>query len=195
VFRVYAWDENSPRGENPFKYFSGGDAGPAYFWNYSLSTDYGLRNKTSPRGGPYGDNYRLTTPEGFPRSLVNSSASLNYTADTVGQAPGGSTPLLVDKLNGGHLSDSLGQTVTHEQLYGSPSSNQWTKLAFYVKMNSAVDVADGVISNWVDDQRVLHNTNMPWVQQSDIGMVKWNIIAIGGNDHLNVTKNGMRSMT
>jgi len=188
VFRVYAWDDVNST--DPFVFFSRGNAGPMYIWDYQVNK-YGVRNIAALRGGPYGENYAMSTPLDFPRNFVAGSlgsASLNFTKNTVGQAVGGGTPKIPDLVNGGFISDDLNQTVLWDQVFGSPASQTWTKMAYYVSLNSAPGAADGVLSQWINDERVLHNSNIPWVgaTDEDFDRVKWNLIGIGGNDKFSV---------
>jgi hypothetical protein len=188
LFRIYAWNpEDSPI----TKFFSDGGSGPIALWDYQVS-NFGLRNRWSLRGGPYGEHYQMVSDiEGFPRSLNgNGDASLNFTHDTVGQGDLGVTPEIPDLVNGGFISDDLDQTVSHDQVYGS--SGSWTKLSFYVKMNSAPGVTDGVLKQWVNDILILDNSNIPWVgskpwSESTTGqaMPKWNVVGFGGNSYFN----------
>lgn len=192
IFRMYAFDPAAPKHEL-FHYFSDGHAGPIFLWRYEQTAQYGLRNFVALRGGPYGDNYYTPTPKGFPRDLRRGDASLNFTLDTVGHAIGGGTPTLRDKVNGGSISDNLGQTIRHAQIFGRADDEQWTKVGFYVRMNSSGDTADGVVAQWIDDERILYNDRVLWTGPTGYsGSVNWNVIAIGGNDHFDVVDRDAR---
>ncbi|WP_158583938.1 hypothetical protein [Salinibius halmophilus] len=71
----------------------------------------------------------------------------------------------------------------------------WVKMGFYVKMNSAPDVEDGVLIQWLNGRRLLTLDNIPYVRSGrhdgdaqdtlidPTGMAKWNLVSIGGNDY------------
>jgi len=113
--------------------------------------------------------------------ISNGGGSLNLTTHTVGQALGGTNPQVPDLVNGGFLVDFEGST-THDQVYGP--TEVWTKMAFYVKMNSAPGVSDGIFRQWINDQRIYNEEDIPWVKETvENNMVGWNYFCIGGNDH------------
>lgn len=152
-----------------------GSLGPVFFWDY-VQSKYGQRNAQAFRGGPPGYNYNMNTSEA---GIVNQS---NYSNDTLSMAVGGKNPQIIDQVNGGYLSD-IGRYdfIFHEQLWGP--AGHWTKVAFYVKMNSAPGVADGVLMQWINNQRVKFEDNVPWVGKNPKNkMVGWNFISVGGND-------------
>jgi hypothetical protein len=168
---------------SPFVAFPGGNEGPLFLWNYSIDS-FGVRNSWGTRGGPWGDNYYMPVGDigNIPRSN-GRVASLNYVGDTVGRGVNGTTPQITDKINGGFLSDNLSQTVSHEQVWGTGGT--YTKVAFYVKMNSAPGVADGQIIQWLDDVQMMTTSGINWVPSLTQGlteMPKWTSLAIGGND-------------
>jgi hypothetical protein len=188
MFRIYSW--NPDRAEIT-QYFSRGGSGPIALWDYQVNS-YGVRNRWAFRGGPHGgDNYNITsyvspTFEGFPRRLINKGdASLNFTEDTEGQGANGETPRIVDQVNGGYISDNPSQLVEHDQIFGA--SGHWTKMTYYVKMNSAPGVADGTLKQWINDELILSNENIPWtgpepwVAEAGNSMPKWNVVGFGGN--------------
>lgn len=168
IFRLASWDGQGDE-------FSGfqGALGPIYLWDYKRD-DYGVRNYHSFRGGPWGENYNLNGA--YPKER-----SLNYGSSTKGQAEGGGDPKLIDQVNGGYLVDES-SVIGHNQVFGP--GPEWTKVAFFVRMNSAPGVADGILRQWVNDQRIVNSESIPWVQESASGkMVGWNLLAIGGNDY------------
>ena len=193
LFRVYAFDDETP-GTRVFRYFPTGDSGPIFFWNYAKSPRYGLRNPYAMRGGPYGENYYdIPRPQGWPRAVNRGSSSLNFVADTVGQGTGGSTPQIPDRVNGGVLADDTDGLVSHEQVFGPPSARRWTKMAFFVQMNSAPGVADGMIRQWIDDVQIMSNSNIGWIgPTSETRDVRWNIVGIGGNDYFAIPPDSAR---
>jgi len=182
LFRVMSWDDTSPKLEL-FQFFKGGNSGPIFLWDYS-SDDYGVRNFQAYRGGPHGENYSFSNSDisGLPRQMINlGDISLNFTENTVGMGENGQNPKIVDQINGGYISDNLNQTVTHEQVYGR--TKNWTKVAFYAKMNTEIGKADGELIQWINDEIIFQNKNIPWVREnSENKMVKWNTVGIGGND-------------
>jgi hypothetical protein len=150
--------------------------GPVFFWDYKRDI-YNLSNFLAFRGGPPGENYYMNHSEpSYPQYL-----SLNYGSMTLGMAPGGADPLVVNQVDGGYLKDIQRYTqITHEQLFGR--GQHWTKIGFYVKMNSAPNVADGVFMQWVNDERIRFVDTIPWVKTNTKKMVGWNYFALGGND-------------
>ena len=194
VFRVYSSDETRPL-EDTFQYFEGGVAGPNFLWDYSANS-YGVRNRLSFSMGPHGYNLHTRTSDidGLPRSLVGTGdMSAGFYSDSRGMALGGEDPSITDKLNGGLIDDHVKSDgiVTHAQIFGS----DWTKMAFYVRMNSAPGEKDGVAMQWIDDQRIFFNNNIPWVKvenNPELKMVKWNTVGFGGNDFFQIYPNELR---
>jgi hypothetical protein len=89
----------------------------------------------------------------------------------------------LDKVNGGFISDDINQTASHDQVFG-PDKSHWTKVAFYMEMNSAPGVADGVFKQWLDGERILNRINRVWVgNNTESKMVGWNFVSMGGNHH------------
>jgi len=183
VFRMYSWDEDGSNPPRLYNFFPNGDAGPMYMWFYSQNQDYGLRNFMAFRGGPHGENYYMSRPDGFPRAMNRGDSSLNFTTEIAEQGVGGTMPQIPDRVNGGLLSDNLNQVVRHEQVFGMPSEQRWTKLAFYVKMNSAPGVADGVLMQWIDGVQIFNQRKLPWIGPTNsVDTINWDIVAFGGND-------------
>ncbi|MFL1405686.1 hypothetical protein ACJO2E_10135 [Marinobacter sp. M1N3S26] len=180
-FRAYYWNGEG----SPFQFFDDGNSGPIFLWDYN-ENNYGVRNVHAYRGGPpEGSYYQMTSEDIYdtPRGVNNlGSFSLNYTQDTVGMAADGGTPKIPDQVNGGYLSDNLNQTVKHAQLFGRPEN--WTKVAFFLKMNSEPGANDGELIQWINDEQVYVNRTIRWVKDNpDNRMVQWNMVAIGGNDN------------
>jgi len=169
IFRVGYWDRDGSIW-NSFGDGDGGSVNPRMFWGYKVDS-YGTRNTISAFQGP---------PTGSSKSVTDLGGSLNFIADTDGQEVGGTNPQLPDLVNGGLLRDSP-TLISHEQVYGS--TEVWTKIAFRVKMNSAPGVKDGVLSQWMNGHRILHNEAVDWINtDNDKPVTGWNFIAIGGND-------------
>jgi hypothetical protein len=148
----------------------GGQIGQRFIWQYTID-DFGLRSSFYTESGPPPVRDGLGGP------------SNNYTTHIVGQEVGGTDPQLFDQdPNGsGELLSSLTRHLLHENVFGPAS--QWTKVAFYVKSNSAPGVADGLHYQWINDHRVMARTDVPWVApNAGDNMPGWNFFAIGGND-------------
>ena len=180
LFRISSW---SGKGSE-YQAFGGGELGPILLWDHSINS-YGVRNVIAMRGGPTGDNYVFNsgTISGLPRVLAGSGdLSLNFTADVKGQGPGGETPKIPDRVNGGYISNNPSDNISHDQVYGPGGA--WTKMAFYVKMNSSPGAKDGIFRQWMNGVQIFNSTTIPWVRPTSSGneMVKWNLVAIGGND-------------
>ena len=170
LFRIYSWNGSG----SPFQYFGDGNAGPIFLWDYNKN-DYGLRNVHAYRGGPHGESYEMSGDD-----ILDMPRNLNNLGD-VGMAADGGTPEIVDQVKGGFISDDMDQTVSHEQVFGD--SGNWTKVAFFVKMNSSPGVNDGVLIQWINNEQVFVNRKINWVDDNpDNKMVNWNVVAIGGND-------------
>lgn len=182
LFRIGSWSgegdifNGAPAGQ--------GDIGPVVFWDYKRDA-YGIRDLIAFRGGPHGENYR----DGFD---WKESESRGFGFSTLHQEVGGADPKLHDQVNGGYLKDvPRYTTIYHDQVFGE--GGHWTKMAFFVKMNSAVGVKDGQFSQYINGQRVVHYDNIPWVSDNtENKMVGWNYIAIGGNDYFQAYPNDQR---
>lgn len=183
IFRIYAF--NGDR-EDPFKYFSEATT-PDFLWGVSGGTTYGIRNKLSfiVRGADLANG----DAPGMPYGLTgNGDLSLSYSYyDHIKEmAEDGRDPVLLDRLKGGTISGD----VSHiDQVFGN--ERHWTKVAFYVRMNSSPGATDGVLMQWIDDERIFVNESIPWVRDG-LNMVKWSAIGIGGNDYFNKYPNELR---
>lgn len=177
LFRVGSWS-----GEGSAYSGFDGNIGPLMIWDYKRDS-YGVRNSIAFRGGPHGENYSFNNE--FPEFI-----SLNYGGHTAGQAEDGSDPKLVDQVSGGYLVSQSGP-ISHEQVFGP--SDQWTKIAFYLKINSSPGVEDGILRQWVNGVRIVNREDIPWIQENEANkLVGWNYIAIGGNDYFRPYPNDMR---
>lgn len=176
IFRVGSWSGSG----SPFSGY-GGEVGPIALWDYKRDS-YGVRNVLGFRGGPHGENYNFNNEY--------SGGSFNYTSHTEGQGDSGRDPQLRNLTDGGYLVDFPGST-THEQVFGP--TERWTKMSFYVKMNSRPGATDGVFRQWVDGVQIVNRSDIPWVQENpENKMVKWNYFAIGGNDYFQPFPNDER---
>ena len=170
MFRMGSWSREG----NPFN-GAGGEVGPRFFYDYRRDA-YGVRNVIGLYEGPHGAGGPVIT---------GTRGSLNYTGSTTGKASDGGNPEIPDLVNGGFIYNSA-NPVSHEQLYGPTET--WTKLGFYVKMNSAPGVADGVLRQWINDEQFHVDSGITWItDDNDVNptqkMVGWNYFAIGGNDY------------
>lgn len=171
-FRVYHDDPTT--GE--FHFF-GGNNNPHFVWGHSgrpaANNGYGFRNNLSflTRRANLSEGYFLRN--GTPTTSEPSS----YRTDTL-ESFGGSA--LIDRKNGGYISKT--GVVDIDQVFGD--EQHWTKIGFYLKMNSAPGVFDGIFIQWVDDTKVIEINTMNWVESAR-DMVQWNTVALGGNDWFN----------
>ena len=172
LFRVGSWS----RKDSEFQAFSNGNLGPILIWDWK-SDAYGVRNLVALRGGPHGRNYTFTKPQlgSFPRT------SMNYSNDVQGKGGNGANPKIVDKVNGGFIPSS--GIIEHKQIFGE--GGEYTKVAFYVEMNSSPGSQDGKLMQWVDDVQIMDVSGLMWIPSLPEDMSKmpgWNYFAIGGND-------------
>lgn len=169
IFRVGSWNGTGDRYNGAL-----GALGPIAFWDYKHD-DYGVRNVIAFRGGPWGQNYMNLQYD------YKMGGSLNFNTDLKGQGADGGNSKLQDQVNGGYLADYKG-VVSHNQVFGQGAT--WTKMAFFVRMNSAPGKQDGIFMEWVDGHRVVDMENIPWIlPNTGNQMVGWNYFAIGGNDY------------
>jgi hypothetical protein len=156
-----------------------GDLAPMVLWDYK-SDNFGVRNTLAFRGGPPSS---LTTENNYKGTpLEDFGGSTGFTQIFItGQEVGGTNPQLPDLVNGGLLVNTTA-VVFHESVYGPAET--WTKVAFYLKMNSAPGVEDGIYSQYINGHRIRHINNAGWVGANTEGlMAKWNLISLGGNDN------------
>jgi len=80
-----------------------------------------------------------------------------------------------------------GNTVSDTLYVGSPAwasqlgDGNWHVLSYRLKLNTAIDVKDGIMELWVDNVRQLNKTDMDWIRTGGNINAGWNVIAIGGN--------------
>lgn len=182
MFRVSSWSGDGTE----YGAFSEGNIGPIALWDHSVNK-YGLRNSLAFRGGPHSDNYKLTVGDipDVGQFLIGGSLgdfNLNFSSSLANMGPKGTQPIIKDRVNGGFITAKTPGIISHNQIFGPGDS--WTKLAFYVKMNSAPGVKDGVFRQWLNDEQIFVSTEIPWIRPSETRdeNAKWNIVAIGGND-------------
>jgi hypothetical protein len=190
LFRISSW---SGEGDE-YRAFTGGNLGPMMLWDHTINS-YGLRDTIALRGGPHGDNYKFATADipGLPRYMSGiGDLSLNFTENLAYMGPGGTRSLIEDRVNGGVVPIGKWDTVQHDQIFGP--GDAWTKIAFFVKMNSAPDVQDGELRQFLNGHQIFFNAQIPWIRSSatEDNNAKWNIIAFGGNDSFLYYPNGDR---
>ncbi|MFP3978297.1 hypothetical protein [Marinobacter sp. KMM 10035] len=178
MFRVSSWSGDG----SEYSAFSDGNIGPIALWDHKLNS-YGMRVGLAFRGGPHSDNYKLAAEEIPDIGHIITSGSLgdvnaNYTNSLRGMGVSGGDPQLTDRVKGGPLTGY----VEHDQVFGPGDS--WTKLGFFVKMNSDVGARDGEFRMWLNDEQMFVSTQIPWLRSSETRDEKaqWNLVAIGGND-------------
>jgi hypothetical protein len=181
IFRIASWNGQDSEYQN----FGGGNNGPLMFWDHKVNS-YGTRNSVAFRSGPHGDNYQMLESDvpGMPRGLQGlGDVSLSFAGDSKNMGPDGALANIPDRLNGGLIPTGQYDIITHDQIFGPEDS--WTKMAFYVKMNSAPGKQDGEFRQWLNDKQIFFNTNIPWIKPSETQNenAKWNNVSIGGNDY------------
>lgn len=174
LFRISSWDEEG----QIFGYGPDRDNAPVILWDYNHNS-YGQRNFLAFRGHPQETNYYLNNPTlvELPRNIMSGDLSLNFDnniRDLDGDGVNDNEITLKSLTSG----DFLSGIVTHDDVYGS----EWHKIEFFVQMNSAPGIRDGVIMQWIDDQLIFRNTKMPWMGAESEGGRKFNVVAFGGND-------------
>jgi len=183
LFRVYHWDGSGLT----FDYYS--NKNPNFLWGFegrpTSQSGYGFRNLLSglTRRTDSGDpsQSKFIDHRGSPSNDLPSS----YHPSTL-TAYNGSA--LIDKRDGGVMGPNVG-AIDIDQIFGDES--QWTKVAFFVKMNSAPGAYDGQLIQWIDDRKIIEINTMQWVA-STRDMVKWNAFGFGGNDNFNKYPNELR---
>lgn len=173
MFRVYHFNGIY---EDRFNFF-GDINSPKYIWDVSGGPTYGIRNAMSFYAR--GPNHLNGEIEDLPHQLNGGGdMSASYKTELAGMRMDGTDAHLPNKVDGGLITHQPG-TAALDHVFGDEQT--WTKVAFYVRMNSAPGVQNGVAMQWIDDQRIFYNENIDWVREG-YDMVKWNTIAISGND-------------
>lgn len=177
IFRMYAFsgDWNSP-----FRYFDGVNH-PEIVWNLVGDERYGIRNKISLLG----IGASAGAPD-MPRPVSwGSGWSLSFKSDIQGRVPG-VPEMIPDQKNGGLIDPDVDGVASLERVFGTPGT--WNKMAFYGKLNSAPGVFDGVLSQYLNGQRILHTEQVAWIPAGE-EMRYWNVVGLGGNDYLELYPN------
>jgi hypothetical protein len=180
LFRISSWNGVG----DEYRAFAGGNLGPMMLWDHKIDA-YGLRNSIALRGGPHGDNYKFNVGDilGLPRVLTGlGDLSMNFTENLAYMGLDDTRSYIEDRVNGDVVPIGTYDTVQHDQIYGPKDS--WTKLAFFVKMNSAPNIKDGELRQWLNGHQIFINKQIPWIRSSasEDQIAKWNVVAFGGND-------------
>ncbi|RBW49722.1 hypothetical protein [Marinobacter sp. F3R11] len=176
LFRVYHWDGTGLT----FDYYS--NKNPNFLWGFegrpASQSGYGFRNLLSALTRRTDSNdpsqSKFLDYKGNPSNDLPSSYHPSTLATYNGSA-------LIDKRDGGMMAIDNGP-IDIDQVFGDET--KWTKMAFFVKMNSAPGAYDGTLIQWVDDTKVIEINTMQWVAATR-DMVKWNAFGFGGNDNFN----------
>ena len=183
LFRIYHWTGEG----NTFDFYS--DKNPNFLWGFEGRPEsqggYGFRNALTalPRrmSSTEQSQSRFLHPGGYPSNNMPSS----YHPNTIAKFGGVN---IVDQLTGNDMLESV-DMVDIDQVFGDET--HWTKMAFFVKMNSAPGAYDGTLIQWVDDRKAIEINTMQWVAATR-DMVKWNAVALGGNDNFTKYPNELR---
>ena len=188
MFRVMSHD--FPDREELTDYFSffGSNHKPMFLWDMEQN-QYGFRNKMSIyREKNSGDPDIGETVIDFPSHVGGGDFPMSYApASMTGAAIGGGNTILPDIKNGGNIT---GSPVAIDQVFGDET--HWTKMGFYLQMNSAPGVADGRLQQFVDDQRTLNASGIAWQTSVQPADKLWNLVGIGGNDYFWYYENSVR---
>lgn len=186
LFRIFHWDQ---QGEL-YKYTSSGFNGPGFFWDHfsGESTPCAL---LSPRGYPISSNYGLSNPT--PINLARPPQYLQdqpiYFTSYIKDLDGDGTD---DNVIDTFLDSATGQPVDENSTFTTIWRDQWRKVEFYVKMNSAPGVRDGSLWMLIDDDFIFKNDNMPWAGSAAQTMPKFNTVSFGGNNDFHTYPNADR---
>lgn len=180
LFRVYNWTGVGA----PFQYHGelyDENKKPLFIWDGlgypETRNGYGFRNQLAfmtKRSSPVqpGEEKYLNA-QGDPSNDFPSSYHPITTTSN-----GGDT--LIDRLTGQPM-DPEQFSIDIDQVFGDET--HWTRMGFYLKMNSAPGAFDGVYTQWVDGRKVLDLKTMQWVSAGQtMNGGRWNAVALGGND-------------
>lgn len=181
-----------------FRGFRDGHNGPMMIWVNGLN-DYGLRNTMAMRGYPQTTNYYFEDgmPQQLPRNMFSGDMSLNWDTNLRDLNRDGiddNENLRLYTQTDGLLIPGNGHEgmISHADFWGNEQNSQWRRFDFYLKMNSAPGIADGVIEQYVDGQLVFANYTTPWIGSSATDMVGWNSVKLGGNDWIKTVADELR---
>lgn len=187
LFRISSWDQGKG---GVFGYGADRSNAPVVFWDFSHNENYGLRNFIALRAHPQATNYYMTNPlpRGLPRTLINGDLSLNFDNNIRDLDGDGSQENRIDRLLNLSTNSPISGVVSLDEVYGE----NWNKIEFYVRMNSGPGVLDGSLMQWINDELVFSNSQIPWQGAESSGGRKFNIVAIGGNDHFSAYSNELK---
>lgn len=182
LFRIYHWDGT-------------GDAFDYYDNNINPNMIWGMEGRSTAAGG-YGfrnsialltrrvdtSQARFIDANGNPADAAPSSYRLEPTRALY---EGENLP---DRRDEGFIPTNTG-VADIDQVFGNET--HWTKMAFFVKMNSAPGAYDGTLIQWLDDRKVVEINTIAWVAEGR-EMVKWTTFGIGGNDSFKKYPNELR---
>lgn len=176
VFRAGAWSRSG-------SIYNGreGAVGPRLYYNYKRDS-YGARNVLSLLPGPPGQPGPIESGIG---------GSRNYRGHTDGMGINGTNPEVPNQVGEGSLREAP-IAVTHEQAFGK--TDHWTRMSFYLKLNSAPGVADGIFRQWLNGVQFHNDEAVTWIASGAIpeDIIGWNYFGIGGNDYFQAVPNEQR---
>ncbi|WP_100640497.1 hypothetical protein [Marinobacter salexigens] len=182
LFRIYHWDGTG----DAFDYYTN-NINPNMIWGFegrpTIASGYGFRNNISLL-----TRRDRTLPENKQRfidanGVYQKTLPTSYNPAT--RMPYGGVAF-EDKRDGGFID---GGAVDIDQVFGDETN--WTKVAFFVKMNSAPGAFDGTLIQWIDDRKSMEVNTVAWIAASR-DMVKWTTFGIGGNDNFQKYPNSLR---
>ncbi|MBQ0831320.1 hypothetical protein [Marinobacter sp.] len=182
LFRIYHWDGTG----DAFDYYTN-NINPNMIWQFegrsSAANGYGFRNVvnllTRRDRGLLEDKQRYIDSGGVFREELPTSYNHESRVRYGGVA-------FENKRDGGFIE---GGTVDLDQVFGDET--KWTKVAFFVKMNSEPGAFDGTLIQWIDDRKSMEVNTIAWVAASK-DMVQWTTFGIGGNDNFEKYPNELR---
>jgi len=170
IFRVQGADMN----EN---IWNSSSLRPGAIWDFQ-GNSYGSRNFISRRSSEFG----WTNPPMVETRQIGTGGDspLDWRVDSHDLDNNG-TPDNYPQLRSA-IDNSVmtldGSITEHSEFMGSA----WHKMEFYMEMNSAAGEQDGKFVQWVDDQLVHRNLQMPWRQNDAVGYEDFRLVKLGGND-------------
>ncbi len=182
IFRLQGWS-NGVKDD----FWSSSAILPGVLWGYSHNA-YGHRNKLSLRSSPGANTWNSPSIQDLPRAMTSGDLSIGWSNnifDLNGDGTIDNTPEIPDLVNGGFIPND-DSVINHDRVFGS----EWRKVGFYVKMNSAPGAEDGVLKQWLMDELVFSNEQMPWIQNGGNADASWDVLKIGGNDSFNERPDG-----
>ena len=170
IFRAGHYDGTGLRSA----FFKNGNNSPVYYFDWNQNP-YGIRHTHKFQCDDQLTNRDCVDPLilDAPKSLPNSAMSANFTSHVAFL-----NPQIPDLINGGVIPSGPNDIVFHDQVFG----DQWNKYAFYLELNSAPGVQDGVFKLWINDRPIVSMVQIPWIGINGDIDAKWNSVAFGGNE-------------